>query len=66
MFSGSDDHYGYAKWEKILEAFFNYFVLTSEQKCHYFQIKLVRKAYSWGKGSHIDYCFWFVLKDLRT
>jgi len=49
-----------------LEVFFSYFVLTSEQKCHYAQMKLIGKAYYWGKGSHIDYRYWFVLKDFRT
>ena len=29
-FQGSDDHYGYEKWESNLEVFFSYFVLTSE------------------------------------
>ena len=29
-------------------------------------MKLVRKAYCWKKGSHIDYRCWFVLKDLRA
>ena len=43
-FQGSDDHYGYEKWESNLEVFFSYFVLTSEQN-HYAQMKLVGKAY---------------------
>ena len=43
-FRGSDDHYGYEKWENNLEVLFSYFVLISEQKYHYFQMKLVRKA----------------------
>jgi len=63
-FRGSDDHYGYEKWENNLELFFSYFILTSEQKCYYAQMKLVGKAYCWGKGSHFDYRYWFDLKDL--
>jgi len=31
-FLGSDDYYGYEKWECNYEAFFSYFILTSEQK----------------------------------
>jgi len=49
-----------------LEDFFNYFILTSEQKCHYARMKLIGKASCWGKGSHIDDQCWFVLKDLRV
>jgi len=54
-FLGSNDHIGYEKWENDLEEFFSYFILTSEQKYRYAQMKLVGKAYYWGKGSHIDY-----------
>jgi len=28
---GSDDHYGYEKWESKFEVLFTYFVLTFEQ-----------------------------------
>ena len=63
-FQDSDNQYGYEKWENNFKVF-SYFVLTSsEQKCHYVQMKLVGKAYCWEKGSHIDYRCWFVLKSL--
>ena len=29
-FRGSNDHVGYEEWESNLEAFFSYFILTSE------------------------------------
>ena len=29
-FQGSDDQYGYEKWESNLKDFFGYFILTSE------------------------------------
>jgi len=63
-FRGSDDQYEYEKWESNLKIFFNYFILTSEQKYRYAQMKFVEKVYCWRKGSHIDYLCWFVLKDL--
>jgi len=46
-FWGSNDHIGYENWENDLEEFFNYFILTSEQKYHYAQMKLVGQAYWW-------------------
>jgi len=64
-FQGSDDQCGYEKWESNLEDIFSYFILTSEQKCRYAQMKLVGKT-CWKKCSHIDYRYWFVLKDLRA
>ena len=45
-FQGFFDHYGYENWESNLETFFNYFALTSEQKCLYVRMKLV--------GDHIS------------
>ena len=44
-FWSSSDHIGYENWENDLEEFFSYFVLTSEQKYHYTQMKLVGHAY---------------------
>ena len=44
-FQGFDDQYGYEKWESNLEDFFSYFILTSEQKYRYAQMKLVGIAY---------------------
>ena len=44
-FRGAYDCYDYEDWESNLEAFFSYFVLTSEQKCHYAQMRLVGEAY---------------------
>jgi len=44
-FQSSNDYTGYEKWENDFEEFFNYFVLTSEQKYHYAQMKLVGHAY---------------------
>jgi len=44
-FWGSDDRDGYEKWESNLEVFFSYFILTSEQKYHYAQIRLGGEAY---------------------
>ena len=32
-FRGFYDRYGYEDWESNLETFFDYFSLTSEQKC---------------------------------
>ena len=46
-FRGSNDQYGYEKWESIIEAFFSYFTLTQEQKYHYTQMKLVGQTYWW-------------------
>jgi len=43
-FRGSDDQYGYEKWESNLEDFFSYFILTSKQKCRYAQIKIDGKG----------------------
>jgi len=44
-FRGAYDRYGYEDRESNLEAFVNYFVLTSEQKCYYAQMRLVGEAY---------------------
>jgi len=44
-FRGSNDHYRYENWENYLKIFFSYFSLTSKQKCHYTQMKLVGEAY---------------------
>ena len=38
-FRGSNDHIEYEEWESNFEAFFCYFILTSEQKYHYVQMK---------------------------
>jgi len=46
-FWGSHDRDGYKNWESNLEAFFSYFILTSEQKCRYAQMRLVGEAYWW-------------------
>ena len=35
IFQGSYDLYGYEAWESNVNLFFNYFALTSEQKCYY-------------------------------
>ena len=51
-FRGSDDQYGYEKWESNLETFFSYFVLISEQKCRYAQMRLIGEAYWWWKENH--------------
>jgi len=51
---------------KTILKLFSYIVLTSKQKCHYAQMELVEKAFCWRKCSHIDYRYWFVLKNLRT
>ena len=40
-FQGFYDRYGYEDWESNVETFFNYFSLTSEQKCLYARMKLV-------------------------
>jgi len=63
------NHFGYEKWENDLEEFFSHFVLTSEQKNHYTQMKLVRHAYWWWKDNHIDdqpYKIIFVVCILHT
>ena len=44
-FRGSNNHIRYEEWKSNLEAFFNYFILTSEQKYHYAQMKLVGQVY---------------------
>ena len=62
-FRGSNDHIGYEEWENILEAFFSYYILTSEEKYYYAQMKQVGHAYWWWKDSHIDDQYWFVLQD---
>ena len=49
MFSGSNDPYVIEKQKSNLEVFFNYFILISEQKYHYAQMKLVGKTYCWGE-----------------
>ena len=46
-FWSSHDHYEYKEWESNLKVFFSYFVLTSEQKYHYVQMKLVVQVYWW-------------------
>jgi len=38
-FRGFYDRYNYEDWESNLEIFFNYFALTSEQKCLYARLK---------------------------
>lgn len=43
-FRDFDDRYGYEDWESHLEAFFRYFVLTSEEKQLYAQMKLVGES----------------------
>jgi len=43
-FRGSYDHYGYGE-KIILKNSFSYLFLTSEQKCHYAQMKLNGEAY---------------------
>ena len=63
-FRDSDDHYGYEKWESNLEGFFRYFVLTSEQKYCYAQMRLVGKASWWWKNIHSSCLCLFVLQDL--
>ena len=63
-FRDSDDQYEYEKWESNLEAFFSYFVLTSEQKCCYAQMRLIGEAYWWWKDSHSSCRCWFILQDL--
>ena len=45
-FWSSDNHIGY-EWRSNLEPFFSYFILTSEQKYYYVQMKLVGQAYWW-------------------
>jgi len=51
----------------ILNNFFSYFGLTSKQKYHYAQMKLVGQAYWWWKDNHVNDQCWFVLQDyLRT
>ena len=71
-FRGSDDQYGYEKWERNLKDFFSYFILASEQKCRYTQMKLVGKAYCGGKTAVVPvdvglYCkTYFVLGMLHT
>jgi len=44
-FQGSNDHIEYEEWKSNLEAFFSYFILTSKQKYHYAQMRLVGQAY---------------------
>ena len=44
-FRGSIDYVGYEECENNLEAFFSYFILTSEHKYYYVQMKLVGHAY---------------------
>jgi len=63
-FRGSDDQYEYEKWESNLEAFFSYFILTSEQKYCYAHMRLIREAYWWWKNNHSSCRYWFVLQDL--
>ena len=46
-FLGSYDRDGFEKWENNLKVFFSYFILTSEQKCRYAQMRLVGEAYWW-------------------
>jgi len=43
-FRGTNDHIGYEKLGNDLEEFFSHFILISEQKNHYAQMKL-RRAY---------------------
>ena len=62
-FQDSNDHIGYEEWESNLEAFFSYFILTSKQKYHHTQMRLVGYAYLWWRDSHIDDQYWFVLQD---
>jgi len=46
-FRGSENHIGYEMWENDPERFFSYFILTSKQKCHYAQMKMVGQVYWW-------------------
>ena len=46
-FRSSKDNIGDEKWENDLKKFFSYFILTSEQKYHYAQMKLIGHAYWW-------------------
>ena len=63
-FQGAYDRYSYENWESNLEAFLSYFVLTSEQKCHYAQMRLVGESYWWWKDSRTSCQCWFSLQDL--
>ena len=65
-FWGSNDHIEYEEWKSNFEAFFGYFILTSEQKYFYAQMRLVGHAYWWRKDNHNDDQCWFVLQDLRS
>jgi len=62
-FRGFYDRYGYEDWESNLETFFNYFSLTSEQKCLYARMKLVGEPYYWVENNHKLCRYWFLLQD---
>jgi len=44
-FRGSYDRYEYEYWKSQFEDFFNYFELTTEEKCRYARLRLDLEAY---------------------
>ena len=52
IFRDSYDLYGYEARKINLKSFFSYFALSSEQKCHYAQMKLVEESYHWVNDNY--------------
>ena len=65
LFRDFDHRYGYEAWKNGLEDFFNYFYLTTEEKCRSARVKLDREAYYQWRDNHKSLCqYWFILQYL--